>query len=352
MFCPRTASRMLNHPSNAADTGLAMAALEQLVGMTSSVSVVICAYTEGRWEALREAVSAVLTQKPPPAEVVLVIDHNDALRSRALNELPGVAVVANAHARGLSGARNTGVERASGEIVAFLDDDARPRPGWLAELAQAFEDPEVIGVGGVARPRFQSEPPRWLPPEFLWVVGCSYRGIPRQASEIRNPIGANMAFRREVFAQVGGFTHGIGRVGRTPLGCEETELSIRASAATGGSIRQLPGAVVDHLVPDDRARWSYFWRRCWAEGISKAAVARSVGPSPALRSERDYVLRTLPSGVLRGLVQALRGESAGLGRAAAIIAGLALTSAGYARGALAARARGDTGAPTFGAGAR
>jgi GT2 family glycosyltransferase len=117
-------------------------------------------------------------------------------------------------------------------------------------------------------------------------------GLPGDATEIRNPIGTNMAFRRSVLEQVGGFTDGIGRVGRTPLGCEETELSIRARAATGGRIVQLHDANVEHRVSTERARWRYFRQRCRAEGLSKAIVSRSVGSDAALASERSYVLRT------------------------------------------------------------
>jgi GT2 family glycosyltransferase len=306
---------------------------------TSRVSVVICAYSTHRWDALVEAVASVREQDPEPNEVVVVIDHNDELLARAARALPEALVVANDERRGLSGARNTGVRHASGELVAFLDDDASARPGWLQALTCAFEDESVIGVGGVALPVWESAAPAWIPSEFLWVVGCSYRGLPAQRAEIRNPIGANMAFRRDVLTRVGGFTDGIGRIGRTPLGCEETELSIRARAATGGRIVQRHDAEVEHLVTDDRASWTYFRQRCWAEGLSKVAVARRVGSDAALASERAYVLRTLPTGVWRGLADAARGDRTGLARAGAIVCGLAITTAGYVRGRLSREAR-------------
>lgn len=62
----------------------------------------------------------------------------------------------------------------------------------------------------------------WLPREFMWTVGCSYRGLPTFPTAIRTPIGDNMSFRRSAFTQAGPFTEGIGRLGTTPLGCEET----------------------------------------------------------------------------------------------------------------------------------
>ncbi len=296
------------------------------------ISVVTCAYSDRRWDALVDGVASAQAQDPPPDEIVVVIDHNEELLTRARRHLPRARVVANEESSGLSGARNTGVRHATGEIVAFLDDDARALPGWLQALARAFEDPTVIGAGGVAIPVWESRAPSWIPSEFLWVVGCSYRGLPLTRGEIRNPIGANMAFRRSVLDSIGGFTDGIGRVGRTPLGCEETELSIRARAATGGRIVQIPDAEVEHRVSPDRTRWRYFRRRCWAEGLSKAVVTRSVGSDAALERERSYVMRTLPSGVARGLADAFSGDRSGVGRSGAIVAGLLITAAGYLLG--------------------
>jgi glycosyltransferase involved in cell wall biosynthesis len=297
-----------------------------------AVSVVVCAYTEQRWGPLVEAVESIQAQTPPAGEIVVVIDHNPGLLALARERLVGVMVLANDGPRGLSGARNTGVAVAQGEIIAFLDDDAQAQPGWLAALVGPFADPTVIGTGGVVSPRWESGKPAWIPAEFLWVVGCSYRGLPTVRTAIRNPIGTNMAFRRVALLRAGGFADGIGRVGRTPLGCEETELSIRARNVTGGTIMHIPDCLVSHRVTADRTSWQYYRRRCWAEGLSKALVGSSVGTDAALATERDYALRTLPTGVSRGITSALRGEPAGLARGAAIVAGLAITTAGYVWG--------------------
>jgi hypothetical protein len=202
----------------------------------------------------------------------------------------------------------------------------------------AYGDPAVIGAGGPAEPAWDGGRPRAFPSEFDWVVGCTYRGMPEQTSPIRNPVGANMSFRREVFEAVGGFRHGIGRVGKRPVGCEETEFCIRAQAHfTDATIVYEPRARVRHRVPASRARWTYFRSRCYAEGLSKALVTSFAGRGPGLASERAYTLRTLPSGVGRGLRDALRGDLSGLGRAAAIVAGLAVTTVGYAVGTVVTR---------------
>ena len=143
-----------------------------------------------------------------------------------------------------------------------------------------------------------------------------------------------MAFRRSAVLDAGGFTQGIGRSGSVPLGCEETELAIRASARTGGEIVQLPRCVVEHRVPPWRTSFVYFRRRCYAEGLSKALVARYVGSDRALASERGYVARTLPRGVVRSLGEALGGDAHALLRAGAMVVGLLITAAGYVRGRL------------------
>jgi hypothetical protein len=145
-----------------------------------------------------------------------------------------------------------------------------------------------------------------------------------------------MAFRREAFELAGGFTDGLGRVGRTPLGCEETEFAIRLHRlAPDTVVLHVPEARVDHHVGADRGTWRYFASRCWAEGLSKAVVASLVGSAAGLESERSYVRHTLPAGFAAGLRAGVRGDGAGLGRSLAIALGLAVTAAGYVRGRLA-----------------
>ena len=218
--------------------------------------------------------------------------------------------------------------------MAFLDDDAIPQPGWLAELTAPFADPNVWVTGGRALPNWPGQQrPGWWPEEFDWVVGCSYRGLPTRISQVRNVIGASMAMRRDTFLVAGTFREGIGRIGKKPLGGEETELCIRLGQARPGSlIVYAPASVVSHRVSGDRVRMGYFLARCFAEGVCKAQISATVGGSDATASERSYTARVLPRGVVRGLHDTLRGRLSGFARAAAIIVGLLTTTAGYACG--------------------
>lgn len=303
-----------------------------------SVSVVICAYSLDRWDELSEAVRSCAAQTSPPEKIIVVIDHNDELARRARHELHGAVVLSNQLSPGLSGARNTGVGAATSDIVAFLDDDASAEPDWLERLSAPLRDPEVAGAGGWILPEFESSPPAWFPESFSWVIGCSYPDLPPTGAPLRNPIGTNMAMRRLVFTRVGGFSAGLGRIGKVPLGCEETELSIRYTARhPGDRFVMVREAVVHHRVPAWRLSWHYFWTRCWAEGISKAAVSALVGSAPGLAAERHYVLQSLPRAVVRTLRSLPRRPWTAVAQVVAIVVGTACAAAGLVRGRVAMR---------------
>ncbi len=271
----------------------------------------------------------------PPWQVIVVADQNPALCGRLAAEYPDHEVIPNKFAKGLSGARNTGVEHAAGDVVVFLDDDARAQPQWLETLLASYDDESVLGVGGLVLADWSSPGrPAWLPDEFLWVVGCSYRGQPEVKAEVRNPIGANMSFRRSAFEQAGLFDSSVGRTSTSsrPLGCEETEFSIRLRRLSppGARIIYEPQAVAYHHVDQSRATWHYFLGRCHAEGCSKAHVSRLSGASAALSTERSYISHTIIRAMRRELSGVFRqGWRDSMMRLVAISLGTLSTTAGY-----------------------
>jgi len=268
----------------------------------AGVSIVIPCHSDRGWDTLVGTVASALAQQPAPAEVVVVVDHNRGLYERAHARFTGVTVLENRFAQGASGARNTGAWQTSTPLVAFLDGDITAGPQWLAQLVAPFADPSVVGTGGAIAAAWERSRPRWMPDELLWAVGASYTGMPTTTAPVRNVWSASMAVRREVFAEVGGFREGFGKIGSRNRP-EDTDLCLRMGAK--GQWMYVPGAVVKHDVPAERSTFRFLLRRCYAEGRGKVQMARLLHGSKSLGTERSYLTRTLPRAVLRGLSGAI-----------------------------------------------
>ncbi len=304
-----------------------------------SVSVIVPAWSSKRRDELARCLRAIEAQTLSPLQTIVVVDHNPELLAWAQDSVPGVTAVENKYDRGVVGARNTGVEIAEGDLVVLTDDDTEAEPSWLENLESCFADPGVVGVTGELLPKWAGAEPRWFPHEFYWVFGCSYAGLPTELAPVRNPIAANMAVRREAIQEIGGFRPGVppreiryrGRVIAGGHALEDTELGIRIGQRWPqmGWLYQ-PDATVFHSVDEEQATLGYLTRRSFEEGMGKATLARLVGSQQGLESERRHLLVTIPRGVLKGLGDALRGDLSGIGRAAAIGAGIAAAAAGYA----------------------
>jgi glycosyltransferase involved in cell wall biosynthesis len=321
---------------------------EAAAGLT--FSVVVAAWHLDSKADLEACVAALGRQTLAPHEVIVVIDHNPELAAWARAALGAATVLENQYERGIVGARNTGSEQASGEVVAFTDDDAAADPDWLEHLALAFAEETTIGVGGELVPDWQGPEPRWYPPEFYWVFGCSYRGLPTELAPIRNPIGANMAVRREALEAIGGFSAGV-----TPRelkhgdavvsgghALDDTRLGIAVGRAFPGKrwLHQ-PAARVRHKVPSTRASFRYLLIRGFEEGEGKAALAEKVGADSGLESERRHLFVTIPRGFALGFGDLLRGDRYGPARSLALVAGVAATAAGFLVASLRGRLRRD-----------
>lgn len=307
--------------------------------MTSpSAAVVVCTASHERAELLLACVDSLLAGSRRPDELFVVVDRNPALAGELAGRLPESVRLLETRLGGLSNGRNAGIEAAGSDVVAFVDDDVTVDRDWLSSIMDTFAaDASVLGAGGPIEPRWGSER-RWLCDELLWVVGCTYGGHRQDAGPIRNPIGANMAFRRQQLLALGGFAAKFGKSGNTLGTCEETELSLRLERAEGpGRIRYVPGARVRHFVPRARISWRLLVRRSLSEGLSKGRLRRMYS-APALGTEGRYVrhllVRAVPAMVIRG-VRAR--DARPLVSAAAVGMSLVLTAAAFAAGALAVR---------------
>ncbi len=296
-----------------------------------SVSVVICAYTEDRWHLLLHSVESVQQQSRRPVEIIVCVDHNDALLERCRRQWaervvchPVPVVLANKYQGRLGSARNSAAEVARGDIVAFLDDDAWADPDWLELLLAPYADELVVAVGGAPLPEFETARPRWFPFEFDWVFGCAYSGLPETQAPVARLIGANMSVRRPALAEIGGF-HSDNH--------DDMDMCHRlAHLRPAERIVYEPEARVHHFVPATRTTWAYFWRRCFFVNKGKVSAFDQMEGARSLSADIGFVSRALSRGVSSGLRQALRGDLWGAARAVTIVAGVVLAGSGHVAG--------------------
>ncbi len=215
------------------------------------ISVVIC--TRDRTDLLKGALEALLALDYPHREII-VVDNAPANSSTAefVARLPVRYV--KEERPGLDWARNRGIVEARHEIIAFTDDDARPDRGWLRAIAAGFADPEVMAVSGlVAAAELETLPQQ----QFELIYGGMLQHLDRfkvkgdqlSAQDLlwasKYGVGANMAFRRQIFEAVGNFDVALD-VGTPTRGAGDIEMFHRI-LAKGYSTFYDASAFVWHL---------------------------------------------------------------------------------------------------------
>jgi GT2 family glycosyltransferase len=298
-----------------------------------TISVIICAYTEDRWGLMLQSVASVQQQTLQPRDIIVCIDHNETLFQRCATywadfaaSAPPIRVVQNKYDGHLGSARNTAAEIATGEILAFLDDDAVADKDWLAILTDPYHDEGIGAVGGRPIPVFEAGRPPWFPVQFDWVFGCAYDGLPTSRGPLAHLIGANMSVRRTLLERAGGFhcdNH------------DDMDMCHRvARIMSNEAVIYEPAATVRHFVSASRLTWAYFWRRCFFVNKGKVAAFAQMGDAATLGAETRFVWYALTTGVLREISRAAKGDIHALARAAAIIAGVGLAAGGHVAGRL------------------
>jgi glycosyltransferase involved in cell wall biosynthesis len=201
------------------------------IGLSPRISVVICTYNGSA--TLRACLEGALTLHYPNYEVIVVSDGSTDSSPQIAAEYEGVTVIETSN-RGLSAARNTGMEAASGEIIAYIDDDAIPDPDWLTHIAATFAS-GYAAVGG----------PNVLPDRSGAVAQCvaNAPGGPTHVlvsdREAEHIPGCNMAIRKADLERLGGFDPQFRAAG------DDVDICWRL-LDSGGRIAFSPGAVVWH----------------------------------------------------------------------------------------------------------
>ena len=216
---------------------------------------------------------------------------------------------------------------ASGEVLAFLDDDAAAAADWLKQLITPYDNPRVAAVGGAPLPAFEQERPRWFPHEFDWVFGCAYAGLPLARAQLAHLIGANMSVRRSALQEINGF-HSDNH--------DDMDMCLRLAFARYNVIYE-PLAIVRHFVPAARTTWNYFWRRCYFVNLGKVEAFANMQGAANLGAEFGFVTQIATKSIPAEARKVVRGDLYGLVRVGAMMTGIVLAGLGHLSGKLRTR---------------
>jgi glycosyltransferase involved in cell wall biosynthesis len=240
-----------------------------------SATVVICTHNRVRY--LEQALEG-LRKQTLPANLfeVLVVDNCST------DDTPMVARGAAATLKnlrycredelGLSYARNRGLREATGDYIAYLDDDAVPDPDWLAAALDTFgSGGSKIGiVGGRVLPLWETPRPAWLIDDLLpYLTIIDLGDEVQEVDSITGIVGANMVFPRTLLIKMGGFPTQLGRKGKRLLSNEELVLKCKLKTAGYLAIYN-PRAMVHHIAPRQRLTRRWFLNRLYWQGESDA----------------------------------------------------------------------------------
>ncbi len=269
-----------------------------------SISAIICTHNRDRY--LGAAIDSLLAQDWPDFEVI-VVDNASTDSTRTLVEArltdPRLKYIYES-TLGLSTARNRGFLESSGDIIAYLDDDAVAEPYWLRQLIMAYQTQERLAIAGgrvtLLWPEAQPQP-RWISEAMLSCLGAYDLGpeVINIEQPSLTPRGLNYSLRRSFLEAVGGFDAQFGRVGNNLLSNEElvmTELAL----AKGWQVQYLPAALVAHNVALERIQRHWFLRRSWWQGVSECYRDQLAGRS--LRTQVGAAGERL----VRGLYKAVK----------------------------------------------
>ena len=241
------------------------------------------------------------------AAEIVVVDDASTDDTATVAAARGARVIGQPLQRGLNAGRNAGVVHTAAPLIAFLDDDVRVAPRWLAALREgAPRYPEAEAFGGPIRARFEGPAPRSCGRELPPITTLDLGPHDREAAMVW---GANFAIRRTAFDRLGGFDEGIGAHSQAEdwlHGDEEDWL--RALTTSGGRIVYLAGAAVEHRRTGDDARLRALARAAYHRGRYARISDERRGQAPPRRHEVRVlagcawhtVRRRCPQGVIMG----------------------------------------------------
>lgn len=280
------------------------------------ISIITTSYSLDRLKDITELLDSIQAQSYKNIETLIVTERSPELTESIKTYIDqkgysNTQVLYNEGEWGSYPSRNLGIREATGEILAFIDDDALPFPNWAEETARTYaEDSSIIGLTGPILPLWEDESMAWFPREFYWIFSCTYWDW-AEKTEVRNGYCTNLSFRREAFTSCGLFKSSLGAEGggksdwQQPGG-EETEFCLRIKQKTGKRIIYDPDIKVKHKVYGYRLSTKFIARRAYWEGYAKVMLNKLYRSSDKAVLSTEYeLLQRIFSKLLPGSLKLL-----------------------------------------------
>jgi len=250
----------------------------------AAIKVTVAIPTYNRADFLRQTLAGIVAQQFPRDHFeVLVIDNNSRDHTRAVVAEFASAKPAPRYLResqqGLDYARNRAIAEARGDVVLFGDDDILVAPDWIAQMAvPLLADParRIGAVGGEVIPVFPDGLPDWV---REWHAPLAFRADTGPLPPPHSPMGANLAFPRWVFEQLGPFHTALDRAAGNYFSGGDSEM-IRRVRAAGLEVWFSPAAAVQHQMPASRTTFRYARRHAFDSARSRV-IDRAGQPGAA-----------------------------------------------------------------------
>ena len=255
-----------------------------MLSLTGSLQLTVAIPTYNRADFLRQTLAGIALQVFPGEQFeVLVIDNNSTDHTRAVVAEFADALPAPRHIletrQGLDHARNRAIAEARGAIIIFADDDILVQPDWLTQLTaplRADKSRRVGAVGGEVIPVFPHGLPPWV---AEWHSPLAFRPDAGPLEDRQSPMGANLAFPKWVFEQLGPFHTALDRAAGNYFSGGDSEM-IRRVRAAGLQVWFAPAAAVQHQMPANRTTFRYATRHAFDSARSRV-IDRAGQPGAA-----------------------------------------------------------------------
>lgn len=254
------------------------------------ISVAIPEYDPSETKNLSDCIYSVLEQDYDNFEII-VVSESEELSKFVRDKFDTVDKVSvkdiDNPDGGVSVARNAAVSSADGEVIAYIDSDATAQEGWLKRIGEIYRDKNVLAVGGRAVAEWEYSRPRYLPDEFLWLVGVTYKGHAESGSIVRSTFGCNMSYKKSILTELR-FNENLGKEHGYNLQGEEPELGLRMKEKFNSGMYYTEDSVVCHRIDAEQSKLSWLSKRAYLQGISKAIIEKETKGN-SLSSDKGFL---------------------------------------------------------------